>query len=918
MHEKLYVKSAKIRGNNTKNTMFALFLVLTIAVTLVVLPSALPVAKAHTPAWNFPTYAYLSVQPNPVAVGQAAFVNFWLDKAPPTAAVQYGDRWHGFKVTVTKPDGTTENLALGSHSNSDAVGGSYIIYAPTTVGSYTFVFSFPGQTITGENPNPLTGTSSPLFVGDYYQPSTSTPVTLTAQQEQIPTAPSTPLPTGYWQRPIYAENTEWYTISGNWFGYNAQAIGGYSGGGSYSTGQNIRLEGNFNPYTTAPNTAHIVWTKPYAPGGLIGGEYGGDQERSMYYATAQYETKFAPIIMNGVLYYSLIPGASTNRAGWVAVDLRSGETIWTKDTNEALSTGQILDYVSPNQYGGIAYLWSRPVTNMGALSSPTLLPTYRMYDAMTGSWILDIVNGTEVVFTPSKDGSLLSYYINSTTRTLNLWNSTKAIIDYCYITRLMTNVWQWRPPQGVSIPFSYGIQWTVPMVTNMTASNGTIVDIDKVYAEASGAVANLAIKRVDMDSGVIFVHNLPIGFTEPGWAVMEGYSATTGQLLWGPLNQTFPAWCRIWEQGGGDGVMTFFVNQFFTWSGYSITTGQKLWGPVKAPGNAWTYYQMHAMIAYGNLYTADIGGFVNCFDAKTGNLKWTWNTGSSGYETPYGIWPIINFECIADGKLYVMGGHMYSPPLFHGAKLYCIDATSGQEIWSISAFGITNHAACAIVDGYMLMPNAYDNQIYCYNKGRSATTVSIQNDVVSLGNTVLIKGTVTDQSPGQTCLGIPAAGTPAISDDNMSAWMEYLYQQQPKPTNAKGVPVHLTAIDPNGNTQEIGTVTSDTDGKYSIMWTPPIEGKYTIVANFDGTNSYYSSHDSTALGVTTASAAPVTTPTPTATPTATPTSAPTASPSPVPQPEAGPSTDMYIIAAAAVIVIIVVVAAAAIFMRKRK
>jgi len=915
MNEKLNVKSAKNRGNSTKNTMIALFLVLTIAVTLVVLPSALPIAKAHKPAWNFPIYTYLSVQPNPVTVGTAAFVNFWLDKPPPTAAGAYGDRWQGFKVTVTKPDGTTQDLPLGSHSNSDAVGGSYTIYTPTVVGKYTFVFSFPGQTIAGANPNPATTTPN-VNVGDYYEPSTSDPVTLTVQQEQIPTAPSNPLPTGYWQRPIYAENTAWYTISGNWLGYNAATIGGGSGGGAYY--RNQAFGGNFDPYTTAPNSAHIVWTKPYAPGGLIGGEYGGSQENSNYYSSAQYETKFAPIVMNGVLYYGLMPGASTNRQGWVAVDIRTGQTIWTKNTTAVLNTGQILDFVSPNQFGGLAYLWSIETT-----VAPNTGTTYGMYDAMTGNWILNIVNGTAVWFMPdligTSIGSLLGYYINTTDWTLNMWNSTRGILKGPTGTGDLANAWRWTPPTGASIPFSYGIQWSVPMTINMTASNGTIVNINKVNAEAAGvATSNLAISRIS--DGVIVVDNTGIYFTEPGWIISEGYSAKTGQLIWGPLNTTLQPWCRLgtFASGTGDGVWALFTHETLTWSGYSITTGQLLWGPVKAPSNSWSYYQMHAMIAYGNLYTADFGGYVNCYDDKTGTLKWTWKTGSSGYETPYGIWPIINFELIADGKLYVIGGHMYSPPLFHGAQLYCINATTGQEIWSISDFGIANVAACAAADGYLLMPNAYDNQIYCYNKGQSTTTVSAPDTAIPKGTPMLIKGTVTDQSPGQTCLGIPAAGTPAISDDNMTAWMEYLYQQQPKPTNVKGVPVHLTAVDPNGNTQEIGTATSNDLGNYAIEWTPPISGLYTVRATFAGSNSYFSSEAGTAFVISEAtSALAVVTPTPTPSTMPTSTPAQTTSPSPAPQPEAGPSTDMYVIAAAAVIVI-VVVAVAALALRKRK
>ena len=69
--------------------------------------------------------------------------------------------------------------------------------------------------------------------------------------------------------------------------------------------------GNYNPYTTAPNTAHILWTKPEAFGGTIGGEFGGSE--SNFYATSQYEPKFAPIIMNGILYYTIYPEAQLIR-----------------------------------------------------------------------------------------------------------------------------------------------------------------------------------------------------------------------------------------------------------------------------------------------------------------------------------------------------------------------------------------------------------------------------------------------------------------------------------------------------------------------------------------------------------------------------------------------------------------------------
>ena len=143
-------------------------------------------------------------------------------------------------------------------------------------------------------------------------------------------------------------------------------------------------------------------------------------------------------------------------------------------------------------------------------------------------------------------------------------------------------------------------------------------------------------------------------------------------------------------------------------------------------------------------------------------------------------------------------------------------------------------------DGYLLAFNAYDNQLYCFNKGQTATTVTTE-PYINDESRALIKGTITDQSPGQTCLGIPTAGTPAISDTSMSAWMEYLYMQQPEPLDATGVPVNLSVIDPNNNTYTIGTTTSDRTGQYSYAFTPQVPGIYKIIATFAGSDSYYSS-----------------------------------------------------------------------------
>jgi hypothetical protein len=806
--------------------ILATFLVLTFAATLV----ALPAANAHTPSLTIPTWAYLSVEPNPVGVGQSAYVNFWIDKAPPTASAQYGDRWQNFTVAVTKPNGNTETL--GPYT-SDDVGGAFITYVPDTLGNYTFVFNFAGQTIAGANPGP-TGTALPQFVGDYFQPSTSAKYTLTVQQEPIEYYPSTPLPTGYWQRPIYSENLDWYTLGGNWLGLWQQG----NGGSSYNA------SGNFQPYTTAPNSAHIVWTRPLAFGGLIGGEFGGTEYGSSYYQTPQYECKFRGIIINGVLYYRVVPGSVADAMHWVAVDLRTGKTIWTINTTASMLCGQTLSYVSPNQFGGLAYLWSTETT-----VAPNTGTTFGMYDAMTGDWILNIVNGTSVRLVEADDGSLLGYYVNSTDNTLCMWNSTKCIIGPLDVPAGYPVGWMWRPTLGASIPFSYGIQWRAPLAANI-----------------SGVPISPGLSINTLSSDVVLMQSIPAlvgGYSwQSGWKIIAGYSAKDGHLLWGPINMTEADWARVTTSPAMQGKWFEFTHETMTWSAFNLYTGEKIWGPSEPYSRVWGYYVCYSPVAaYGCLYACDFGGYVHAYDAATGKVLWDFATGSSGYETPYGTYPLLRIECVADGKVYVLGGHTYSPPLFRGSNLWCLNATTGEVIWSIAFFVSANQATGVIADGYFVNENAYDNQIYCFGKGQTATTVEAPMTAITAGDSVVIRGTVTDQSPGQTCLGIPAAGTPAIADDSMSAWMEYLYMQQPMPTNATGVPVTLDAVDPNGNFIHIGTATSDASSSFSYAWkTPDVPGKYTIIATFAGSESYYASYTETAMVITEGQAA---TPTPT-------------------------------------------------------
>jgi len=827
----------------------------TIAVVIAVLLSVIMVSStmltidAHTPAWQIPTYSFIVVSPNPIGVGQTANVNFWVNLPPPTASAQYGDRWTNMTVVVTKPDGTKQ--ILGPFT-SDATGGTFTTFTPTATGNYTFQMTFGGETLPGNNLAPgMTKANYPL-VGDYFQPSTSNVFTLTVQEEAIGYPPVSPLPSAYWTRPIYGENNAWYTISGNWLGLAAS---------TFATTGMYNATGNYNPYTTAPNTPHILWTKPEAFGGIIGGEFGGS-EIGNYYSTSQYEPKFAPIIMQDILYYTMYPGASTNQAGWAAVNLHTGETIWTKNTTDLLRCGQILHMVTPNQYGALAYLWSVPGSQGGFMASQT---TYNMYDAMTGNFILSIVNGTTMTLTEDDGGNLIGYYVNSTNPfapTLCMWNSTRCInlgnpAGYYGGGSSPADNWMWRPPQGATIDFKYGIQWQTPLPT-VDNNNKSLIYMSNFFGMSFPAYY-LGISAVQSNRVLLTGtdNQGSFGYT-PGWqeeAACDISDNRNGTLLWGPVNRTEVPYSIVYTGGvwSGSDAYVELTESTLSITAYSLSTGEKLWGPTALPNvSPFSSLGSNAIVANGSIYIWLYGGDVYSYNIRTGVLNWQYHTPSGGFESPYGVEPLWTFTVgsIADGKLFVPEGHMYSPPLFHNAQQLALNLTDGSVVWSIDAFDVTSGPA--ISDGVMTTLNAYDNQIYAYGKGPTKLTLSAPQASIVKGGSLVISGSIMDISAGSKQEAQAANfpnGLPCVSDASMKDWMEYVYMQQPQPNNVTGVPITLSVLDSNGNFRTIGTTVSDGSGFFSYQWTPDIEGKYTVVATFAGTESYYGSSAETAFAV---------------------------------------------------------------------
>jgi hypothetical protein len=311
-----------------------------------------------------------------------------------------------------------------------------------------------------------------------------------------------------------------------------------------------------------------------------------------------------------------------------------------------------------------------------------------------------------------------------------------------------------------------------------------------------------------------------------------------------------------------------------------MATGKLLWGPTAGQA-ALDYYNFGynaggneegTMLADGKLYSGGYSGIIYCYDLTNGNLLWTYGNGgegnSTGSGTPYpGNYP-TSIYAIGNGIVYTTTtAHTFETPIYKGALVRAINATTGKEIWTLSA--VTGESGTpgtgAIADGYTTFLNGYDNQIYVVGRGPSATTVTAPNVGVTTATPITITGTVMDIAAGteqnQQAADFPF-GVPCASDASMSAWMGYVYQQQPEPTNFTGVQVQLAVLDSNGNHYSIGYATTDESGTYSLTWTPSITGNYTVYATFAGTNGYWPSSAETHVYAS----APAATAAPTATP----------------------------------------------------
>ncbi|MCW4045148.1 MAG: hypothetical protein NWE94_06500 [Candidatus Bathyarchaeota archaeon] len=525
-----------------------------------------------------------------------------------------------------------------------------------------------------------------------------------------------------------------------------------------------------------------------------------------------------------------------------------------------ISFGQIYDYESPNQHGGFPYLWSTWSNVTGSMFIPgyglyeITDNVWDMYDAFTGNYICSINHvpsssvemfGADTSAT-GKDGSLLIYRIvdltpYGPTRSyyLQCWNSSRAI---WYKPSYSSNeYWMWRPYVGTVFDGNNGYSLNVSLAGKNLPGTPQWVVGEEIMVGKSGFAGFGATGTNDVTA--MWAISL-----KPGQEGNLLWSRTYSTNHMGHKNLTYsPSAFSI-----DDGYFSIRCAETMQEWVYSLATGELVWGPTPPSDSQYDFYSTGfgaSTIADGKLLYCGMGGVLRAWDIKTGKALWNYSATSIGFDSPYGANYPISLAFVADGKAYLYSSeHSPSKPAWRGAMLRCVNLTDGKEIWTITHWG----NGPSIADGYIVDLNAYDNRIYCYGKGPSATTVTAPPKVSVHGDSVLIEGYVTDQCAGAKALAEKMGyvnGVPAIADADQKAWMEYLYMQRPCPTSATGVDVTLDALDPNGNFVHIGTVTSDMSGMFKKMFVPEVPGEYTIIATFAGSKSYGSSYAQTAIGV---------------------------------------------------------------------
>jgi outer membrane protein assembly factor BamB len=689
--------------------LIALFLMLTMTVSLVALPSA----NAHTPPWNIPTYAYIVAAPDIIGVGQPAHIYMWLDcvygaaggtfAVVPTngstasvALLSNSYRFHNYKLTITDPNGTTTTQTFDIIS--DSTSNQYTIITPDTPGTYTLRFDFPGQ-VYGANGNGYE--NSPIF-GDKYLPSNAT-TTLTVQEAPIP-APITsyPLPAQYWTRPIYSENTDWWAISSNWlgcqglFGVTGPPVGGWN---VVSSG----YAGMYHQDAVGPLTSHVMWTRPLQFGGIVGGHqfydggsYPGEPYGLQYFEGSSYAPRFYnPIIIQGVLYYTeatSFTGAPIFGGGngpTYAIDLRTGKELWSNMNIPQLSFGYIQNVYDPDQHG--VYPAILVSTSGGASFFGVSPESWQLFDAYSGDDLFNVTNVPSGIAVMGPNGETLRYVLRNAGTSddphwyLSEWNSSKLwlydINPYTgggSLSPSIINASNGALIQQLPIPIT-GEMGTLPNGFPAPVPYGStlIVEADiPRNALTLGQTGQYAqpITTYDWNISLSFANTMPItggpfGPSPPFTIVAANY----GDVLL-CRNGSLPTGFATTGTGTQQGPYTFFtVNLNASRPGYKV--GDVIWTRTYDPPKGNITLLQEPVDFQTRVFTFSYEETMQWvgYSLDDGSLLW-------GPTPSQGAWDYYGNPGVSQLPGVIAYGNLYDSSF--GGVLYCYDDLTGDLKWT--------------------------------------------------------------------------------------------------------------------------------------------------------------------------------------------------------------------------------------------
>ena len=771
-------------------------------------PTALP--SGATPDLTIPTTPYLSFRPNPVGVGQQVLVNMWI-----TPALHVSRYIAGYQVIITKPDGTTETKTLDSY-RADTT--AWFEFFPDQTGTYKLKFINPGAyyppgnyTINaGAFVSQTANAYTNFLLSCYYKPSETTEQTLTVQQDMVASWPAAPLPTDYWARPVQPNNREWAPILGDYPWY------GPGGGANWPAGTNIYTDSRYRwtPYVQAPDTAHVAWKRQGAIGGMFGGDLGpwssssGGGTPSIIYQGRAYQT---------------VTKANQNAVGsqtyLQCYDIRTGQLYFERPLQSGEGTPSAIEYDPGHpEVPGAGDSPLGLAQSLISISGGRLFKYNLWTGALSANYSISPLSSATYIM----NGYALGVY--------NAGNNSNP--NYRLINFTTYNQYQNATHGLQKAAIQSNITWPWNSIGMLDLQSGYSAQVSSITQPASGAYFGTWIRAASLTTGQI-----TFNITDPDTL----YSGS----------------CSIADHGKVAALM--MQGYYKAWdlaTGKLAWTGEKMDYPWSQPG--FGAYSIQS--AYGLVYRQAYDG-VYAYDWNTGKIAWKFEAPAANpYETPYvdeNGTTVYSFNAggiLADGKIFVYNTeHTASQPITRGWRMYCVNATTGQGIWNIT--GVMSPGG--IADGYLAASNGYDGYMYVFGKGPSKTTVSAPQTAITKGQSVIITGTVLDQSPGQP-------NTACVSKESMTQWMEYLHMQAQIPMDVIGVPVSIDVTDPNGNAFHIADIMSDMSGTFGYTWTPDIQGQYKVTATFTGDDSYGSSWAQTYVSVVEA-----TSPSPTSTQTIT-------------------------------------------------